>query len=518
MKTSISKIFQLSPLLVALAGACSLQISSAQTMPPSTAPENTAQPATPVAPPPDIFPTSPLAQVVRLSQAGVDPSVIMTYITNSGSTFNLDSEKIIYASDAGVPSDMVTAMMQRDLFLQQQFAATQAAQQAQQAQQTPPTQSAPPPEIAPTDTTAVATQPDTQPAPVSVNYFYSSLSPYGSWVVVNGYGRCWRPTVCLYNQGWQPYCDRGHWVYSDCGWYWSSDYAWGATFHYGRWFRNASFGWCWCPDTVWAPSWVTWRYSNNYCGWAPLPPGTSFQTGVGIVFNGSAVSVGFNFGLAANCFTFVPTQFFCSSHPRNFCVAPARVTQVFNSTTVINNFNVNNHTIVNHGIAVQNIANATRTTIRPVPVHELTSPAVHARPGFVQGANRPVFMGNPNAHPQTFATTQNRFPQTAVNQNPPTGRNWIAPQTVQPSRNNMVASPTQRTVPPTHSAPVQTPPANNNPQSAPTGTPRQITRYYESRQNYSAPERSAPVSAPAPSPSQSQSVGNRSGNQNLPGH
>ena len=151
------------------------------------------------------------------------------------------------------------------------------------------------------------TQPDT---PVTVNYFYDSLSPYGSWVVVNGYGRCWRPTVCLYNPGWLPYCDRGHWVYTDCGWYWSSDYAWGATFHYGRWFRNASFGWCWCPDTVWAPSWVTWRYSNNYCGWAPLPPGTSFQTGVGIVFNGSAVSVGFSFGLGANCFTFVPTHIF----------------------------------------------------------------------------------------------------------------------------------------------------------------------------------------------------------------
>ena len=529
MKTFISRIFFFSPALaaLALAGVCSLQTSNAQTPSDPTAPETTAQPATPVAPPPDIFPTSPLAQVVRLSQAGVDPSVIMTYITNSGSTFNLDSEKIIYASDAGVPSDMVTAMMQRDLFLQQQFAATQAAQQAQPAQ---PAQPAPPPETAPTDTTAVATQPDTQPAPVTVNYFYNTLSPYGSWVVVNGFGRCWRPTVCLYNPGWQPYCDRGHWVYSDCGWYWSSDYAWGATFHYGRWFRNASLGWCWCPDTVWAPSWVTWRYSNNYCGWAPLPPGTSIQTGVGIVFNGSAVSVGFNFGLAANCFTFVPTQFFCSSHPRNFCVAPARVTQVFNSTTVINNFNVNNHTIVNHGIAVQSIANATRTTIRPVPIHELTSPAVHARPGFVQGANPRVFMGNPNAHPQTFATTQNRFPQTAVNQNPQLGHNWIAPQTVQPSRNNVVASPTQRMVPPTayyprtHSAPVQTPLANNNPQPASTGTPREVTRYYESRQNNpapapaAAPDHSAPASSSAPAQSQSQSGSYHGGNQNWPGH
>ncbi len=71
------------------------------------------------------------------------------------------------------------------------------------------------------------------------------------------------------------------------------------------------FGWCWYPDTVWAPSWVTWRYSNNYCGWAPLPPRTTFQAGVGIVYNGGSVSVGFSFGLGASCFTFVPTQYFC---------------------------------------------------------------------------------------------------------------------------------------------------------------------------------------------------------------
>ena len=84
------------------------------TPPALVAPDNQL---TPVTPPPNIFPTSPLAQVVRLTQAGVDPSVIMTYITNSSSTFNLDSDKIIYASDAGVPSAMVTAMMQRDQFL-----------------------------------------------------------------------------------------------------------------------------------------------------------------------------------------------------------------------------------------------------------------------------------------------------------------------------------------------------------------------------------------------------------------
>ena len=67
-----------------------------------------------------------------------------------------------------------------------------------------------------------------------------------------------------------------------CGWYWMSDYSWGwAPFHYGRWFHHARFGWCWMPDTVWGPSWVTWRYSDDYCGWAPLPPGAIYRAGVG---------------------------------------------------------------------------------------------------------------------------------------------------------------------------------------------------------------------------------------------
>ncbi len=127
----------------------------------------------PVTPPPNIFPTSPLAQVVRLTQAGVDPSVIMTYITNSSSTFNLDSDKIIYASDAGVPSTMVTAMMQRDQFLQQQFDAAQAAQAAQQSSKGSRYQ---PEETAPPRTASGEHGGNCGPTgdanPVTVNYFY----------------------------------------------------------------------------------------------------------------------------------------------------------------------------------------------------------------------------------------------------------------------------------------------------------------------------------------------------------
>jgi hypothetical protein len=510
------------------------QNAGAQTPPEPTSMETSVPPVTPVVAPPNIVPGSPYAEVVRLAQAGVDESIIETYVANSTSLFNLDSDKIVYLSDLGTPNSLVTMMMQHDQQLQQQFAAAQAAQQAQ----TPPAQAAPPPEIIPTNVPDVTPPPE----PVTVNYFYNTLSPYGSWVVINGYGRCWRPTACVYDSSWQPYCDHGHWVYTDCGWYWSSSYAWGATFHYGRWFRDASAGWCWSPDTVWAPSWVTWRYSNNYCGWAPLPPRTSFQTGVGIVFNGGAVSVGFNFGLAANCFTFVPTQNFCDPHPRNFRVAPTQVTQVFNNTTVINNFNVNNRTIVNHGIAVQNIASATRTTIRPVPVHQINNAFVNGgqrqpfnRNGYVSGANHVTFTGSSGSPMQPPVPTQNRIQQSA--------HNWVAPQAVPPripnqiqsEHNSPVITIPQRPVPAANyhsqpqAAPVQTssPNLNSNPQSAPshrqpTGTPRNMSREYDSSANYyhqsSASLPPQPAPAHASMPSQSQQGDYHGGNQNWPGH
>jgi hypothetical protein len=539
MKIFIPRLVLLGAATAALvaAEACSPQNVEAQTQPAApagtavvtgapAASENSAMTATPVKAPPDIFPTSPLAQVARLTQAGVDQGVILTYVTNSSSTFNLDSDRIIYLSDLGAPSSLITAMMQRDQELQAQFAASQSAQQASQIQPAPAAQPAEPTPAATTDNTG---QPDTQPAPVTVNYFYNSLAPYGSWIVVNGYGRCWRPAVCVYNSSWQPYCDRGNWVYSDCGWYWNSSYAWGATFHYGRWFNAAGVGWCWYPDTVWAPSWVTWRYSNNYCGWAPLPPHTAYRAGVGIVYNGVSVGVGFSFGLAANCFTFVPTQRFCDPHPHNYRVAPTQVTQVYNNTTVINNYNVNNRTIVNHGIAVGNVAAATRTTIQPVPVREIN--AGYARAGY----GHPAYQAS-----QVSATTRPGYhagSSTPVRTVEP-GQNWNS-QTAQPQHNVVVATIPQRSMPAANynnsqpqSTPTQVPAGNFNGsgqpaasqwhQSGPTGTPRNYTHNYGAQQHRSGSTINAPpphaASASAPAGAQSFQGGNNGGHQNWPGH
>ncbi len=79
-----------------------------------------------------------------------------------------------------------------------------------------------------------------------------------------------------------PYTD-GSWAYTDAGWTWISEEPFGAiTYHYGRWTRLQDTGWVWVPDTEWAPAWVSWRRSEQYVGWAPLPPEATFKRDVGI--------------------------------------------------------------------------------------------------------------------------------------------------------------------------------------------------------------------------------------------
>jgi hypothetical protein len=473
----------------------------------STAPDNPTIPGTL---PSNVDPNSPLAQVIRLTQSGVEQSVILAYVSNSSSPFNLDSDQIIYLNDIGVPSEVATAMMQRDQQLKQ-MSVTAGTQTTQ-----------------PSSTTQVATE---QPAVVTQNYFYDTLSPYGGWVNVEGYGMCWRPTVVTYNGDWQPYCDHGHWIYTNCGWYWVSDYSWGgATFHYGRWFHHPSHGWCWWPDTTWGPSWVTWRYSGDYCGWAPLPPHTAYQSGVGIVFQGRTVSVGFDFGLNAGEFTFVRTRDFCDPHPRQRRIGSGEVGQFYNHTTVINNFDVRDHNFVNRGIDPEHITAVTRTPIHQVEIRETTTHVPRGgqftRDNRTLIINRPNFVGAPveSLHqgivPRPLHGTpnpsQNNFQRQPLNQNPHPAPGVSVPQTRSseiprvigngPQSQNTTPSPV---VPPVHNpqvgAPVQTPTQHYNdnndnrrfvsPKMQEQQTPRGITRNPSEQGNTTTEEHS--IGSPA---------------------
>ena len=339
-------------------------------------------PATPVPTEKSVLPninlSGPAAEVARLANSGVDQSVLLAYVKNSSGTFNLSTEDIIYFKDVGFPDAVVSAMLQHDQILQASEAGVAAA----------PTMTSPAPEQAPTvysQPTPAPTVADVASLPAetpSAAYptFYDSLSPYGTWVYLEGYGYCWQPSVVNYNVGWRPYFDCGRWTYTDCGWYWASDYSWGwAPFHYGRWFNHHRLGWCWAPDNVWGPSWVSWRYSDDYCGWAPLPPSACFQTGIGLTWCGRPVAVGCDFGLRWDSFAFIDWHHFHEHRLRDYCVAPREINRVYNHTVVVNNITHNHSTIINAGIAPERVFAATHIPVHQLALREVSRPASPGR-------------------------------------------------------------------------------------------------------------------------------------------
>jgi len=114
-----------------------------------------------------------------------------------------------------------------------------------------------------------------QQSGVNFQVFYNELHPYGQWIEDFNHGYIWIPSA---GPDFVPYLSNGHWLLTDYGWMWASDYDWGwAPFHYGRWDYNNFYGWYWVPDNEWGPSWVTWRMSEGFFGWAPMRPGVSIN-------------------------------------------------------------------------------------------------------------------------------------------------------------------------------------------------------------------------------------------------
>jgi len=104
-----------------------------------------------------------------------------------------------------------------------------------------------------------------------VAMYYDALSPYGTWVDYGNYGPVWYPTQGV-TSNWRPYMD-GRWVPTSDGWVFETGEPWGwATYHFGNWMPTTEYGWVWNPGSTWYPSTAAWRTSDEYVGWAPIPP------------------------------------------------------------------------------------------------------------------------------------------------------------------------------------------------------------------------------------------------------
>ncbi|HEY9509941.1 MAG TPA: hypothetical protein VIV82_08785, partial [Verrucomicrobiae bacterium] len=160
----------------------SLENAPAQIVAPAQAPSNAL--------------SASAAEIIKLAQAGVDEGVMLAYVTNSPNAFQLTSDDIVYLNDVGVSGAVVTAMIQRDQALGVTSTAAIASAASAYTNQLVPAAGAPTPyatnPAAEVQSETVPIIPDDaqQAANVSYTYFYDSLSPYGSWINVAGYGLC----------------------------------------------------------------------------------------------------------------------------------------------------------------------------------------------------------------------------------------------------------------------------------------------------------------------------------------
>ena len=306
-----------------------------------------------------------LQEVVKLSQEKMSDEVITTYIRNSGKTFKLGADEIIYLNSQGVSQGVISALLQT------------ASSGGNPANQTPPpvvSSSPPPPEPTPAPQAMVsAPAPQVEapapPAPeINFAFFHDQLAPFGTWMNVGG-TMYWRPDAAIAaNPDWRPYYDMGQWIQTDNGLYWQSDYTWGdIPFHYGRWVLNPRLGWLWVPDYTWGPAWVFWRQAEGDAaiGWAPLPVGAVFVDGV-FMFNGVRVGVDFDFGLGETCFVFVGYDHFhegffrMRGHEWRYHIGRERLHGFYGRSVIRNDFRRDEHgRFVNNGIGRDRIARLT---------------------------------------------------------------------------------------------------------------------------------------------------------------
>ena len=212
--------------------------------------------------------------------------------------------------------------------------------------------------------------------------FYTKLESYGDWIETGDYGYVFHPREAESSRTWRPYTN-GRWVYTDVGWTWISEEPFGwATYHYGRWTRLRGIGWVWVPGNQWAPAWVSWRKSNDYVGWAPLPPEARFDQRSGI--HNWADSY---YDLGPDQYSFVASREFGALRIGQTLLPPERNITIINQTTNVTNITYNNTTIVNEGPNYDEVRSISREPMQRYRLDRNVNVDVSA------GAPRPTLQG-----------------------------------------------------------------------------------------------------------------------------
>jgi hypothetical protein len=199
-----------------------------------------------------------------------------------------------------------------------------------------------------------------------IDYMYDYLAPYGNWIEMEPYGFVWTPRYTGYR--WRPYSD-GHWVSTEDGWTWMANEEWGSIpFHYGRWGFDDDLGWFWVPGTEWSPAWVSWRWSDQYTGWAPLPPGVEFHAGMDFRSH--------SYHTPVNFWVFLQTSRFMDRNLHRYALPYERNQTIFNITIGHQTLHYRNNRVINDGIGIDAVRRITR---RDIPRYRIREVEQHHR-------------------------------------------------------------------------------------------------------------------------------------------
>ncbi len=197
---------------------------------------------------------------------------------------------------------------------------------------------------------------------------FGALDAYGVWLDHAEWGTVWRPNVA---RDWRPYTI-GRWVNTEeYGWYWESDEPFGwAVFHYGRWVWDArAGGWLWLPGTEWAPAWVAWSHSDEWVGWAPLPPDAIWHDDAGLT-----VRAHFYEPRYAPWWVFVSPRHLLYPGVHRHLAPHRRSIEVLRLVRPSTDYRWRGRSIYNAGVNVRQIERLTRTRIAPTRIVVARSP------------------------------------------------------------------------------------------------------------------------------------------------
>lgn len=159
--------------------------------------------------PPGLSPKA--AEVLKLNAAGVGDEVILAYVNNCQSPFNLSANAILSLKEAGLTSPVIVAMLTHDNSLRNQNAPPPYAYS--QSSYAPAEQPPAAPAYAPAEQTPPPTPVEVMPAAPGPDYYWYP----GYW-------------------GWN-----GGWIWIGGGWGFRGGYGWGGRYG-GGWYGRGSVG------------------------------------------------------------------------------------------------------------------------------------------------------------------------------------------------------------------------------------------------------------------------------------